>query len=330
MQPSLTAPNREVLRTANTWIRQGKQVILATVLQTWGSAPRPVGSLAAITTAGEIAGSVSGGCIEDDLITRIRNKQLAIERPETISYGVNSDEARQYGLPCGGRLMLLLEKLGGAIFPGEVLASIETRTPITRRLCCSTGSSTLLPGWRGASRFHWDGETLEQPFFPDWRMLIVGAGQLSHYVAQLALTLEYDVIVCDPREEYLATWNVTGVHLDSRMPDDAVTALASDRHSVIVALTHDPKLDDMALMTALDSDAFYVGALGSHTTNRNRRRRLASLGVSATGIARLRGPVGLPIGSRTPAEIAVAILAEVTAERHGVRLAAMEEEKPLA
>jgi len=318
----LTNPDAELLRTAITWMKQGTDVILVTVAQTWGSAPRPAGSLAAITIDGQITGSVSGGCIEDDLLIKICRNGKTITTPETIGYGITADEAKQLGLPCGGRLVLALEKLTDTGAMEHILEQLENRQQIVRQLCLKTGTVTLLPAQPGTQPLHWNEDKIEKLFGPVWRLLIIGAGQLSRYVAQIALTLDYQVVICDPRQEYLSSWQMPGVQLDSQMPDDAVTALANDKYSAVVALTHDPKLDDMALMTALDSEAFYVGALGSRRTNSSRRKRLTTLGISEAGIARLHGPIGLPIGSRTPPEIAVAIMAELTAERHGIQLSA--------
>ncbi len=316
----LTSPDIEVLHAALAWLKLGKEVVLVTVVQTWGSAPRPVGSLAAITTRGDIAGSVSGGCIEDDLITQICRKGRTYTTPEIISYGVTADEARQFGLPCGGRLVLAIETISDAAAMEQILSQVENRQQVIRQLCLKTGNVTLLPAPPDTPPLHWSKQNIEKLFGPAWRLLIIGAGQLSQYVAQIALTLDYQIIICDPREEYLSSWQMTGIQLESRMPDDAVAALANDKLSAVIALTHDPKLDDMALMTALDSEAFYVGALGSRQTNDSRRKRLATLGVSAAGLARLHGPVGLPIGSRTPPEISISIMAELTAERHGIQL----------
>ncbi len=316
------SPDSEVLYSALAWLGAGKEVTLVTVAQTWGSSPRPLGSLAAITRCGQIAGSVSGGCVEDDLIAKIQSNGKTITTPETVSYGVTADQAGSFGLPCGGRLLLILEKLTDAEVIENILIRIENRQQIIRRLCLKTGKTTLLPAPPAAQRLRYSGWKIEKLFGPEWRLLVIGANQLSRYVAQIALTLDYEVIVCDPREKYLSSWQTAGVQLDSRMPDDAVAALADDQYSIVITLTHDPKLDDMALMTALDSRAFYVGALGSRQTNEQRRERLATLGVSKAGIARLHGPVGLPIGSRSPAEIAVAIMAELVACQQGVRLSA--------
>jgi xanthine dehydrogenase accessory factor len=175
------------------------------------------------------------------------------------------------------------------------------------------------PGrWSDVVEF--DGKVLKTVHGPRWRLLLIGAGQLSRYLATMAQALDYHVVVCDPREEYDEGWDMPGVPINRGMPDDVVLELNLDAHSAVVALTHDPKLDDLALLEALKSPAFYVGALGSKRNNDARRRRLTEFDLSAAEIARLHGPVGLKIGSKTPPEIAVAILAEMTAVRHGVRI----------
>jgi len=181
----------------------------------------------------------------------------------------------------------------------------------------TSGRVAIEPGSAGDS-LHWDGETLVTLHGPAWRLLIIGAGQISHYLATMAQALGYRVFVCDPRSEYSAAWQVAGSTYVAGMPDDVVTELALDPRSAVIALTHDPKLDDMALLEALKSPAFYVGALGSHANNDKRRARLLEyFDLSQAEVDRLHGPVGLPIGSRTPPEIAVSILAEMTAVKNG-------------
>jgi xanthine dehydrogenase accessory factor len=341
----MESSDHEVLRAALDWLEGGRRVILITVARTWGSSPRPVGSLAAVRDDGQLVGSVSGGCVEEDLVERITSS-LTLQRggiqsppsfslpgyesihlPEVVSYGISREEARRFGLPCGGRLELVLEPLADPAPVRRVLEALAERRLLIRRLDLASGELSLHPASREQA-FSYDGRYLEQVFGPTWRLLIIGANQLARFLAEMALALDYHVIVCDPRTEILQHWSVPGVELDSRMPDDAVLALADDERSAVVALTHDPRLDDMALIAALDSKAFYVGALGSRISNAKRRERLALLEVSEAGLARLHGPVGLPIGSRTPAEIAVAILAELTAVRHGVRLAMAPASSP--
>ncbi len=315
--------DHEVLRTAVEWLATGEPVYLATVAKTFGSSPRPAGSLAVLCADGRFAGSVSGGCMEDDLVARLCSGRLPNKFPAVVSYGVTQEEAQRFGLPCGGRLELVLERLDGAAALRPILETIEQRRLVTRRVCLDTGEASLHPS-AAREEFFYDGHKLRKPFGPGWRLLLIGAGQLSRFVAQMGLALDYEVIVCDPRAEIAGLWRVDGARLDTGMPDDAVRALADERCAVL-ALTHDPKLDDMALLEALAGPAFYVGALGSRVNNDKRRARLAALGVPRENLARLHGPVGLAIGSKTPAEIALAALAGVTAARHGVALEARTE-----
>ena len=177
-----------------------------------------------------------------------------------------------------------------------------------------------LEAGKWSDNLEFDGAVLKTVHGPRWRLLVIGAGQVSRYLAQMAQALDYHVTVCDPREEYAAEWNLASVPLERGYPDDVVLALNPDAHTAVIAVTHDPKLDDIALIEALKSPAFYVGALGSKKNNDNRRKRLAEFDLSAGEIARLRGRVGLKIGSETPPEIAVSILAEMTAVRHGVAI----------
>jgi xanthine dehydrogenase accessory factor len=170
---------------------------------------------------------------------------------------------------------------------------------------------------KGEDAFEITDTTLISTHGPSWRLLVIGAGQMTQYLAQMARALDYDVIICDPREEYADHWSVPRTTLVRTMPDDTVIEMRPDRHTAVVALTHDPKLDDLALMEALKSDAFYVGAIGSRKNQARRRERLLEFDVSPEQIDRLHGPVGLRIGARTPPEIAVAIIAHMTAERYG-------------
>ena len=318
--------DREVLRIAVDWLAAGEPVHLATVAKTFGSSPRPAGSLAVLRADGCFAGSVSGGCMEDDLAARLRAGRLPEKFPAVVTYGVTHAEAQRFGLPCGGKLELVLEHLDSAAALREIIETIDRRGLVTRRLCLDTGEASLHPSAAGED-FFYDGRNLRKSFGPSWRLLLIGAGQLSRFVAEMGLALDYEVIVCDPREEIASLWQVEDTLLDTGMPDDAVRVLADERCAVL-ALTHDPKLDDMALMEALTGPAFYVGALGSHLNNDKRRKRLAGLGVQREDLARLHGPIGLPIGSRTPAEIAIAALADLTAARHGIALQVRTENSP--
>lgn len=308
----------QVLRNSVAWLEEGHRVILATIVETWGSSPRPAGAMLAIRDDGIVAGSVSGGCVEDDLIFRIRDKSLAIDKPEIATYGISKDEATRYGLPCGGKLELVLEPIGDKASLAELLKRVDRHELTARSLDMRSGEVTLRAANRHDSALNFDRKRLTTVHGPRWRLLIIGAGQLSQYLAQMAQALDYSVTVCDPREEYTETWNVEGSLLDRGMPDDVALAMNLDSHSAVVAVTHDPKLDDLALMEALKSPAFYVGALGSRLNSQKRNERLRMFDLSEAEIDRLHGPIGLNIGSKTPPEIAVAILAEMIATRHGM------------
>jgi xanthine dehydrogenase accessory factor len=309
----------EVVRSALKWTEGGHRATLGTVVHTWGSAPRPVGAMLVIRDDGQVMGSVSGGCVEDDLIRKVRAKALAAEKPEVATYGVTLEEANRYGLPCGGTLQIVLEPASAESKLKELLAVIERHELAARFLDMVTGRVRIEPG-KWSDNLEFDGKVLKTVHGPRWRLLVIGAGQLARYLAQMAQALDYHVTVCDPREEYFATWDLKEVPLNRGYPDDVVVQMNLDAHSAVVAVTHDPKLDDAALLEALKSPAFYVGALGSAKNNDTRRKRLAEFDLAAAEIARLRGPVGLKIGSKTPPEIAVAILAELTAVRRGVQI----------
>ena len=236
---------------------------------------------------------------------------------EAVTYGVSADEARRFGLPCGGTIQLVLEPLTAESGIRALLREIEAGHLVARRLDLATGFATLHPA-RATDGLAFDGTMLTTIHGPRYRMLVIGASQLSKYLAQIAVGLDYQVTVCDPREEYTETWDIAGVTLVRTMPDDTVRAMRLDERCAVVALTHDPKLDDLALMEALKSPAFYVGALGSRANNAKRRERLHEFDLTDAEIARLHGPIGLYIGSRTPPEIAISILAEITAVKNGV------------
>jgi xanthine dehydrogenase accessory factor len=312
----------DVLKRSAAWIDEGRPVLLVTVVKTWGSSPRPEGAMLAVRDDGLVVGSVSGGCIEDDIVDRTRRLGMTQTACEAVTYGVSADEARRFGLPCGGTIQLVLEPLTRDSGIRALLREIEAGHLVSRRLDLLTGEATLHPA-EAMDGLGFDGKTLTTIHGPRYRMLVIGASQLSKYLAQIAVGLGYQVTICDPRDEYTETWDIPGVEVVRTMPDDTVRAMRLDERCAVVALTHDPKLDDLALMEALKSRAFYVGALGSRANNAKRRERLREVDVTAEEIARLHGPIGLYIGSRTPPEIAVSILAEITAVKNGVALPAV-------
>ena len=307
----------DVLKSAAQWVKQGQRCQLVTVVKTWGSSPRPVGAMLAIRDDGSVVGSVSGGCIEDDLIARASAGAMLREWPELLSYGVTADEAHRFGLPCGGTIELVVEPLSAASGLDQLLEQLASQRLTARSLDLASGAVSLAPAAPGAVQ-QLDAHSLTTIHGPRWRLLIIGAGQLSRFLAQVASAMDYQVMVCDPREEYRSGWTLDQVALVHAMPDDFVTEARLDQRSAVVALTHDPKLDDLALMEALKSDAFYVGALGSRVNNARRRERLKLFDLDDAQLARLHGPIGLYIGSKTPAEIAISILAELTATKNGV------------
>ncbi len=309
----------EVLKTCSQWIAQARKCQLVTVIKTWGSSPRPEGATLAICEDGQVVGSVSGGCIEDDLIARVRAEGITRTVPEVVTYGITADEAHRFGLPCGGTIQLAIEPLSARSQIAELLQRLSQHELVARRLDLATGAVTLSLA-TSAMALQISDTVLTTIHGPRWRLLIIGAGQLSRFLAQIALGMEYHVTVCDPREEYREGWQVPGVEVIHAMPDDLVTEMQLDSRSAVVALTHDPKLDDLALMEALKSDAFYVGAIGSRSNNTKRRERLKEFDLTDAQIARLHGPIGLYIGSKTPSEIAISILAELTAVKNGVVL----------
>jgi xanthine dehydrogenase accessory factor len=321
-----------VLRTLRDWRAAGKRALLATVVRTWGSSPRPVGSIMALCDDGAVVGSVSGGCIEDDLIYQHTqayaslhspteaSKQIPSGPPAFVKYGVTADEAHRFGLPCGGTLELLLEYDPDAAALAQLVQSLEAGQLMQRSVRLQDGRVTLTAA-SAPAELSVSSVELVNTFGPEYRMLLIGAGQLTEYLATMALFSGFAVTVCDPREEYRSAWSVSGAKVLSEMPDDVVTAFRPDRRSCVIALTHDPKLDDLALMEALATDAFYVGAIGSRRNNEARHQRMAEhFDINEAGLARLRGPIGIYIGSKTPAEIAVSVMAEVLAVKNGVTL----------
>jgi xanthine dehydrogenase accessory factor len=313
----MNSTDLSVLKSAVEWLQSGQPVAIATVVQTWGSAPRPVGSWLAIRGDGQVAGSVSGGCVEDDLIRRVQTDILTRNTPEMVVYGVTQQEAARFGLPCGGTLRLLVEPRPELAVLEKLLENITSHKITRRTVNVSTGKSTLSSGDR-SDEFVCTDQEMQTTYGPRWRMVIIGAGQLSLYTADFALASDFEVIVIDPREEYAEGLNRTDITFSKGMPDDVLLEIGVDSHTAVVALTHDPKLDDMALMEALKSPAFYVGALGSRKNTQKRKERLLEFDVTQEQVEKLHGPVGLYIGALTPPEIAVSILAEVIAVKYGL------------
>lgn len=330
---SIVSSEQEVLTQAIAWIDAGHTVRLVTVVNTWGSSPRPPGSMAVVREDGLLVGSVSGGCIEKQLAesySRLAKNRPPGEKPSgdnpsqeaetsgVITHHIDDEAARRFGLTCGGRLELLFETLHETSTLTHIQQGITERKRMQRTVLIDSGNVTVGSASADA-QFSYDGEAMIQVFGPAWRLLLIGAGQLSRYTAEFALALDYEVIVCEPRQEFRDAWSVAAAMIIDESPDDAALAHGQDARCAVLALTHDPNLDDLALLEALPGDAFYVGALGSRKNNEKRSKRLVGLGLEATDLEHLHGPVGLNIGSRTSAEIAISIIADLVRVRAQVR-----------
>ncbi|MGQ9425647.1 XdhC family protein [Gilvimarinus sp. F26214L] len=316
----------EVFPQLIEWLERGIPAWLCTVTSTWGSAPRDVGSLMACNAEGQQCGSLSGGCIEEDLLEKITRGEVSSRAPQHLLYGATREEAERLQLPCGGTLGVLLEPLAGAddlAWLKTVQQHIEKRECITRAVDYVEGTSELKPGGFGG-QFAFSREdakplSLRQVYGPQYHLFLVGISEVSRALATFALLMDYRVTVCDPRPEQVANWDVDDARVIRAMPDDAVGKYANDSRSAVLALTHDPRIDDMGLMEAFNTEAFYIGAMGSKRTSDKRRQRLKLLDITEGDLQRLHAPIGLDIGSKTPAEIAIAILAELTRVRAATR-----------
>jgi xanthine dehydrogenase accessory factor len=305
--------------TALAWHRDGKGAALATVVETWGSAPRRVGSQLAISGEGEIAGSVSGGCVEGAVVAEALD---AIEAgaPVMLEYGVSDDDAFAVGLACGGTIRVLVEPVG-TVMPEDLLGDLvlarEGRVPVAyvtgmdvERRLERAGHETRFRMDR--SGFEEDGETFIAVHNPPLRMIVVGAVHIAQALVPMARIAGYDPLLVDPRQSFASETRFPGETVLQDWPDEGLRALGLDARTALVLLTHDPKLDDPALIEALRGDVFYIGALGSTRTHARRVARLEAAGITKDEIARIHAPVGLDIGAAGPAEIAVSILAEMT------------------
>ncbi len=316
----MQAVDTEVLNQVAAWLKSDRPCWLATVVQTWGSSPRPVGSLFACDADGHVVGSLSGGCVEDDLLEKLTRGELAATQAQFFQYGITAEETEKLGLPCGGHLYIVVEPLETKATTRHHFEHLKhrlgDRRTVKRRVDLKHRTFSFTDVEQHEP-LEWDAtnEVLVHTYGPRYQLFIIGAGMVSKYLADIAQNLDYEVTVCDPRAHLLDDFNVAGVRLICDMPDDAVLKHAADSSSAIVALTHDPRIDDMGLMEALKTDAFYVGAMGSARTSASRRERLAALQLSPAEIERLHAPIGLPIGSKTPPEIAIAVIAEITAVR---------------
>ncbi|QBX99778.1 XdhC/CoxI family protein [Rhodophyticola sp. CCM32] len=303
------------------WHRAGRGAVLATVVDTWGSAPRPVGSQLVVSSDGGMEGSVSGGCVEGAVVVEAM-EALETGAARLLEYGVSDDEAFAVGLACGGTIRVLVEPVGPVLPVGmleALVAARAARRPVA--YIAETGTDTRhLAGPEVAEladRFREDRSGMEGPRYigihnPPLRMIVVGAVHIAQALLPMARMAGYDPVLVDPRPAFAAEARFPGERIVEDWPDQALSAIGLDRRTAVVTLTHDPKLDDPAILAALTGDVFYLGCLGSARTHAKRVDRLQAAGVSPGDIGRIHGPVGLRIGAKGPAEIAVAIMAEIT------------------
>lgn len=313
--------------TALDWHRAGRGAALATVVETWGSAPRQAGSQLAISGAGDIMGSVSGGCVEGAVVTEALDA-LADGIPRLLTFGVSDETAFSVGLACGGTIRVLVEPVGteGSALPPDVLDELVALRAARRQVAYAVTLADWSRALLGAgddpaadARLRSDKAGVEEdgrfiaPHNPPQRLIVVGAVHIAQPLVAMARLAGYDPTLIDPRATFGAAERFVGETILDDWPDEALTALAPDARTAIVTLTHDPKLDDPAIRFALRSDAFYLGCLGSKKTHAARVARLQAAGFSEAEIARIHAPVGLDIGAKTPAEIAISVLAQITA-----------------
>jgi xanthine dehydrogenase accessory factor len=308
--------------TALAWHRAGRGVVLASVVETWGSAPRSVGSQLAVASDGEMAGSVSGGCVEGAVVTEAA-EALVDGRSRLMEFGVSDETAFAVGLACGGRIRVLVEPVGSAIPSGmlaDLVAARASRQPVAEVVDLQDFSRVLVQGASSSSlaaRFRMDASGVEEGRFvaihnPPLRMVVVGAVHIAQPLVVMARLAGYDCTLVDPRAAFGSAARFPGETILDEWPDDALQTLGLDSRTAVVTLTHDPKLDDPAIRAALGSDAFYIGCLGSTRTHAKRLDRLDAAGLGDLARARLHAPVGLDIGARSPAEIAISIMAQIT------------------
>ena len=309
----MNSTDQNILNCLLASLNQGEKPWLVTVVATIGSSPRPVGSLVAFRADGSQVGSVSGGCVEEDLIARLLAGEFDGPQVYLTDYGVSAEDNEKWGLPCGGRLELAIQQLdkNDLDWVKDALQALSARQTLRRSVMLASGETRISSAAQFAPLEKSD-DTLVHCFGPRHRLLLVGAGQLAANLSTLALAMDYEVVLADSREWALDQWKGPEVEKILGLPDDVVREHAADEHCAVITLSHDPRVDDMALMEALDSACWYVGALGSVRTTEKRLQRLSQLGLSNEALERLHAPVGLSIGSKTPMEIAVSIMAQLT------------------
>jgi xanthine dehydrogenase accessory factor len=336
----MSAPDPNVLAKALNWLDEGRKVALATVVATWGSAPQPVGSMLVIDGEGNFLGSVSGGCVEAEVVAQAA-EVIASGKPRTLEFGVEDQTAWSVGLACGGAIRIFVERLATAesetrrSMLHQLVEDVAARRKVALVTELGTGmrsvvhvASDISPEAASAleEAFRRDksvvvagegGETFINVFNPTLRLVIVGAVHVAQHLVLMARALGYQVVIVDPRSAFASVERFGDVEIAREWPEEAFSQIGIDERTAVIALSHDPRIDDPALIAALSSGAFYVGALGSRKTHAKRIQRLLQAGVTTTSIERIHAPIGLDIGAEGAAEIALSIIAEITAEQRG-------------
>ena len=327
----MRAEHDSIPELALAWHRDGRGAVLATVVETWGSAPRPAGSQLVVSGAGEFMGSVSGGCVEGAVVTEAV-EALTDGQPRLLTFGVSDDQAFAVGLACGGTIRVLVEPVGGALpeaLLADLVAARAARRAVALGINLQTWQRRLSDGSGDgtddgplatavAARLRRDKSGMEAGDWfiavhnPPLRLLVVGAVHIAQALLPMAQACGYDTTLIDPREAFAAAVRFPGVRILHDWPDEAIETLGLDARTAVVTLTHDPKLDDPAIRAALGSEVFYLGCLGSPRTHAKRLDRLRQAGLGDVQLARIHAPVGLDIGAQSPAEIALAVLAQIT------------------
>ena len=315
---------REVLSELTEWTKAGEEIALATVVETWGSSPRPLGSKMLVTRSGKMAGSVSNGCIEGAVFEEAQ-KVLKSREPKVAAFGVTDDVAFEVGLACGGHIEVFIQPLGPV--HDQLIAMLRRNEPATLRTNLVTGDAELVGGTpSGAELARRDGNLFVEPFRRPAHLIIVGAIHIAIPLHRLAKLLGYRVTVVDARAKFATKERFPDAdELIVAWPDEAMARLTIDNSSYIVILTHDPKFDLPALRSVLTKEAGYIGAIGSRKTNQNRFDALRSEGFTEEQLSFVHGPIGLDLGSRGAEETALGILAEITAVRFGGTGSSMRE-----
>ena len=314
---------REVLDELNEWIGGEEEIAIATVIETWGSSPRPLGSKMLVTRSGKMAGSVSNGCIEGAVFEEAQ-KVLMSGAPKVAAFGVADDVAFEVGLACGGHIEVFVQPLGRA--HRQLVGMLNRDESATLRTNLSTGEAELVDGTAvGTELARRDGDVFIEPFRRPAQLVIIGAIHIAIPLHRLAKLMGYRVTVVDARSKFATRERFPEAdELIVAWPDEAMAKITVDNSTYVVILTHDPKFDLPALRSVLTKDASYIGAIGSRKTNQNRFDALRKEGFSEEQLARVHGPIGLDLGSRGAEETALGILAEITAVRFGGSGAAMK------